>query len=151
MKHIYILVVLISGLCYSQIPTTYYDSAEGLTGFALKTKLKTIVSNGHQARSYGQLYDGNGINGSNGYIDTHSDKTVSSGKNYESDGTLLDMYSENPSGTDPYNYNHGSKKCGSQSSEGIAITENTLFHSPPLIVDLLCKVTFIMSFHPMGV
>ena len=118
MKHIYILVVLISGLCYSQIPTTYYDSAEGLTGFALKTKLKTIVSNGHQARSYGQLYDGNGINGSNGYIDTHSDKTVSSGKNYENDGTILDMYSENPSGTDPYNYNHGSKKCGNQSSEG---------------------------------
>ena len=68
MKHIYIIVVLISSLCYSQIPTTYYDSAEGLTGFALKTKLKTIVSNGHQARSYGQLYDGNGINGSNGYI-----------------------------------------------------------------------------------
>ena len=53
MKHIYIIVILISSLCYSQIPTTYYDSAEGLTGFALKTKLKTIVSNGHQARSYG--------------------------------------------------------------------------------------------------
>ena len=118
MKHIYILAVLVSSLSFGQIPTNYYDSAEGLTGMALKTKLKTIVSNGHQARSYGQLYDGNGINGSNGYIDTHSDKTVSSGKNYESDGTILDMYSENPSGTDPYNYNHGSKKCGNQSSEG---------------------------------
>ena len=74
MKQIYILAVLISSLSYGQIPTNYYDSAEGLTGFALKTKLKSIVSNGHQARSYGQLYDGDGISGSNGYEDTHTDE-----------------------------------------------------------------------------
>ena len=28
------------------------------------------------------------------------------------------MYSENPSGTDPYNYTHGNSQCGNQSSEG---------------------------------
>lgn len=118
MKQIYILAVLISSLSYGQIPTNYYDSAEGLTGFALKTKLKSIVSNGHQTRSYGQLYDGSGISGSNGYEDTHTDEAVSSGENYENDGTILDMYSENPSGSDPYNYNHGSNNCGNYSSEG---------------------------------
>ncbi len=118
MKQIYILAVLISSLSYGQIPTNYYDSAEGLTGFALKTKLKSIVSNGHQARSYGQLYDGDGISGSNGYEDTHTDEAVSSGENYENDGTILDMYSENPSGSDPYNYNHGSNNCGNYSLEG---------------------------------
>lgn len=118
MKQIYILAVLISSLSYGQIPTNYYDSVEGLTGFALKTKLKSIVSNGHQARSYGQLYDGDGISGSNGYKDTHTDEAVSSGENYENDGTILDMYSENPSGSDPYNYNHGSNNCGNYSAEG---------------------------------
>ena len=118
MKQIYILAVLISSLSYGQIPTNYYDSVEGLTGFALKTKLKSIVSNGHQTRSYGQLYDGSGISGSNGYEDTHTDEAVSSGENYENDGTILDMYSENPSGSDPYNYNHGSNNCGNYSAEG---------------------------------
>ena len=28
------------------------------------------------------------------------------------------MYSENPSGSDPYNYNHGSNNCGNYSAEG---------------------------------
>ena len=118
MKKLYILAVLISTLSYAQIPSNYYDSANGLTGYALKTQLKTITTSGHQSRSYDQLYDGNGISGSNGYIDTHSDTSVASGNNYENDGTILDMYSENPSGTDPYNYTHGNNQCGNQSSEG---------------------------------
>ncbi|MDA9970539.1 endonuclease [Flavobacteriaceae bacterium] len=117
MKGLYILAVLISSLSYGQIPANYYNSATG-SGYVLKTQLKTITTNGHQARTYNQLYDGNGINGSNGYVDTHSDNAVSSGTNYENDGTILDMYSENPSGTDPYNYTHGNNQCGNQSSEG---------------------------------
>ena len=90
MKKLYILVILISTLSYSQIPENYYDSANGLTGYALKSQLKTITTNGHQARNYDQLYDGNGISGSNGYIDTHSDTAVASGTNYENDGTILE-------------------------------------------------------------
>ena len=117
MKGLYILAILISSLSYGQVPTNYYDSATA-SGYVLKTQLKTITSNGHQARTYNQLYDGNGISGSNGYVDTHSDNAVSSGTNYENDGTILDMYSENPSGTDPYNYTHGNNQCGNQSSEG---------------------------------
>ena len=118
MKHLYIWAILISSLSFGQIPTNYYDSANGLTGYALKSRLKTITSNGHQARTYNQLYDGDGINGSNGYVDTHSDTAVSSGTNYENDGSILDMYSENPTGTDPYNYTHGNNQCGNQNSEG---------------------------------
>ncbi len=118
MKHLYILAILISSLSYGQIPSNYYDSANGLSGYALKTQLKTITSNGHQSRSYDQLYDGDGISGSNGYEDTHSDTAVSSGTNYENDGTILDMYSERPFGPDSYNYTHGNNQCGNQSSEG---------------------------------
>jgi len=117
MKGLYILAILISSLSYGQVPTNYYDSATG-SGYVLKTQLKTITTNGHQARTYNQLYNGSGVSGSNGYVDTHSDNAVSSGTNYENDGTILDMYSENPSGTDPYNYTHGNSQCGNQSSEG---------------------------------
>jgi len=118
MKHLYIWAILISSLSYGQIPSNYYDSANGLSGYALKTQLKTITSNGHQSRSYDQLYDGDGISGSNGYEDTHSDTAVSSGTNYENDGTILDMYSERPFGPDSYNYTHGNNQCGNQNSEG---------------------------------
>ena len=117
MKGLFILAILISSLSYGQVPTNYYDSATG-SGYVLKTQLKTITTNGHQARTYNQLYNGSGVSGSNGYVDTHSDNAVSSGTNYENDGTILDMYSENPSGTDPYNYTHGNSQCGNQSSEG---------------------------------
>ena len=96
---------MITGLySFAQIPTGYYDGTAGLTGAALKTKLSQIITSGHNAKSYDNLY--------NGYPSTDTDKY------YENDGSVLDMYSENPSGTDPYVYQHGVKKCGSYSSEG---------------------------------
>ncbi len=87
-----------------QIPAGYYDNAQGLTGYALKTALKSIITNGHNAHSYDDLY--------NGYVTTDTDHY------YENDGTVLDMYSENPNGPDPYNYNHNQNRCGNYSSEG---------------------------------
>lgn len=105
-----IKTLLIVGLLFSvanifaQIPTGYYDGTAGLTGAALKTKLSQIITSGHQAKSYDNLY--------NGYPNTDKDKY------YENDGSVLDMYSENPSGADPYVYQHGVKKCGSYSTEG---------------------------------
>lgn len=119
MKQIYLLFIfLFTSFAFAQVPTNYYDSANGLSGYALKTQLKVITSNGHTARTYDQLYDGVGVSGSQGYIDTHSDLNVTGGANYENDGTILDMYSENPTGTDSYNYTHGNMQCGNQSAEG---------------------------------
>ena len=106
MKQIYfILALLLSYSVSAQIPSDYYDTATG-TGFTLKTQLKDIISNGHTARTYDQLYDGAGISNSQGYVDTHSDLDVTGGANYENDGTVLDFYSENPNGPDPYNFTH---------------------------------------------
>lgn len=119
MKQFYSLLLLFFvSLSYGQIPSNYYDSANGLSGYTLKTELKNIISTGHVARTYDQLYDGVGITGSNGYEDTHSDVSVSSGNIYENDGTILDFYSENPTGADPYNYTHGNNQCGNQMAEG---------------------------------
>ncbi|MFP3534698.1 endonuclease, partial [Burkholderia sp. SIMBA_042] len=67
---------------FAQIPAGYYDGTTGLSGAALKTKLKEIISNGHQDHGYGGLWTG--------YQTTDRDYS------YENDGTILDIYSENP-------------------------------------------------------
>src|SRR5690606_10827799 len=69
-----------------------------------KSKLSQIISAGASDRGYDGLYTG--------YPTTDSDHY------YENDGTVLDMYSENPAGTDPYTYRHGQKRCGNYSVEG---------------------------------
>jgi len=109
MKHLYLLFIFITSIGLAQIPTNYYDSANGLSGFALKTQLKTIISNGHIDQGYGSLYDG--------YVTTHTDNIPESG--YENDGTILLYYTENPNGTDPYTFNHGSNQCGNYNAEGV--------------------------------
>ncbi|GAB1355995.1 hypothetical protein MASR1M29_01620 [Cloacibacterium normanense] len=114
-----IKTLLIVGLLFSaanifaQIPTGYYDGTAGLTGAALKTKLSQIITNGHQTKSYDNLY--------NGYPSTDTDNY------YEKDGSVLDIYSENPSGKDPYVYQHGSKQCGSYKVEGDCYNREHVF------------------------
>lgn len=87
----------------SQIPPGYYNAASGLTGYPLKTALAGIITNGHIDRGYGNLYSG--------YVTSDNDAF------YDNDNTVLDMYSENPTGVDPYFYNHGSRRCGNYTGE----------------------------------
>ncbi|MEP7092641.1 MAG: endonuclease [Flavobacterium sp.] len=98
-----ILALLFSVFSFSQIPSGYYNTATG-TGYTLKTQLYNIIK-GHTDNGYAGLYT------------TYQTSDVDNF--YENDGTVLDMYSENPSGTDPYNYSTGStQRCGSYSVEG---------------------------------
>ncbi len=108
MKLKLLLLLLLTGFVASaQIPSNYYDSAVGLSGYALKTELSNIISTGHTAQTYDALYTA--------YVNTHSDDT----NTYENDNTVLDFYSENPTGADPYNFNHSSAdQCGNQTAEG---------------------------------
>ena len=104
MKKFYsVFFLLFSFLSFAQIPSNYYDSANGLSGYALKTELKNITSTGHINQGYDALY--------NAYETTHTDNY------YENDGSVLDFYSENPVGTDPYFYTHGVAQCGNYDSE----------------------------------
>ncbi|RXP57043.1 T9SS C-terminal target domain-containing protein [Lutibacter sp. HS1-25] len=112
MKKLLLLCYLISLTTYGQIPSGYYDSATG-TGYTLKSQLNSIISNGHIDNGYTALYTG--------YQTTDNDSY------YENDGTVLDMYSENPLGNDPYNYNHGSNNCGNYSSESDCYNREHLF------------------------
>ncbi len=99
----------------AQAPEGYYSSAEGLTGFQLKTALKNIIDdeddgNGfpiHQDQGYGALYDAYASEGS-GDTDNY----------FENDGSVLDMYSEVINGEENYNYEHFQNQCGNYSGEG---------------------------------
>lgn len=90
--------IFLANLGFAQIPANYYTSANGRTGYDLKTELKTIVSNGHQDRGYGNLWEAYKI----GDLD----------KYYENDNTILDIYSEKPLTADAYSYIPGTNQCG---------------------------------------
>jgi len=111
MKNYYFIIIAIitTSIGFAQIPSNYYDSANGLTGYTLKTQLKNIITNGHNDQGYGALYSG--------YVTTHSDNIIENG--YENDNTVLLFYTENPNGTDPYTFNHGSDQCGNYNAEGV--------------------------------
>ena len=104
MKKIYsFLFLLLFTVSFAQIPSGYYNTATG-TGYTLKTQLYNIIK-GHTDNGYAGLYT------------TYQTSDVDNF--YENDGTVLDMYSENPSGTDPYNYSTGTtQRCGNYSVEG---------------------------------
>ncbi|MBL4673803.1 MAG: endonuclease [Arenicella sp.] len=80
----------------------YYQAANGLSGFALKTALHNIIK-GHAAQGYGALW---------GFYSANSLDLY-----FENDGSILDIYSENPNGADPYNYTAITNQCGSYNSE----------------------------------
>ncbi len=111
-KSILLFLVGISGIMNAQIPTGYYSQTNGLTGFPLKTKLAEIVTNGHQDRNY------------NWTVFATADRD----KYYENDNSVMDVYSENPTGTDPYNYTIVSDQCGNYNQEGVCYNRE---HSIP--------------------
>ena len=148
MKKLYSISLL---LCitfgFAQIPSGYYNTATG-TGYTLKTQLYNIIK-GHTNNGYAGLYTT--------YLTSDVDNF------YENDGTILDMYSENPSGTDPYNYTTGTtQRCGSYSVEGDCynrehiIPQSVFNEASPMVADAHFitptdgKVNGIRSNYPHG-
>ncbi|UCA59246.1 MULTISPECIES: endonuclease [Chryseobacterium] len=133
---------------FAQAPAGYYNAANGFTGAALKTALKGIIENGHVDHGYDGLWTA--------YNTTDIDTS------YENDGTVLDIYSENPIGPDPYNYTPGLKKCGNYSNEGDCynrehIVPQSLFgQQSPMVADVHFiratdgKVNGMRSNYPFG-
>ncbi|MHA7057617.1 endonuclease [Aquimarina sp. M1] len=85
---------------FSQVPSGYYDSASG-SGFTLKTQLKNIIDSDNDGLTpefqstdlgYAALYTT--------YVTSDSDFY------YENNGTVLDMYTENPIGMEVKEYTH---------------------------------------------
>lgn len=99
--YLFILFILLEAFLWGAIPAGYYNSAEGKSGYELKTSLYTIIKKGHNDRGYSALYD-----------------AYKQGDTDPNDGYVWDIYSENPNGSDPYNFTHYTMKCGSYGSEG---------------------------------
>ena len=141
--------LLFSLISYAQIPAGYYTTATG-TGYTLKTNLYNIIK-GHTDNGYAGLYTT--------YLTSDRDYY------YENDGTVLDMYSENPTGIDPYTYSTSvsSDKCGSYSVEGDCynrehIIPQSVFNSnSPMVADAHSitptdgKVNGLRSAFPHGI
>ena len=104
MKQIYSLLLLVLfSVSFAQAPTGYYSTATG-TGYTLKTQLYNIIKD-HTVIDYAGLY----VTYQTSDIDNF----------FEKDGSVLDMYSENPAGTDPYNYSiAATQRCGNYTNEG---------------------------------
>ncbi|WP_462280713.1 endonuclease, partial [Salinivirga cyanobacteriivorans] len=104
MRNFYLFVAFsfITMIAGAQVPSTYYDGISG-TGYTLKTNLHNLID-GHNSRTYDQLW-------------TDMQSTDNDGV-YEGDNTVLDMYSENPTGADPYNFTWVTNQCGNYSGEG---------------------------------
>jgi endonuclease I len=111
-KLLLIITTLSISLSFCQIPTGYYNDATE-SGYALKTQLKSIITNGHTDKGYDNLYDA--------YTKTDNDSF------YENDNTVLDMYSENPTGEDAYNYDHNTRKCGNYNGENVCYNREHIF------------------------
>ena len=98
---------------FAQIPTGYYNTATG-TGYTLKTNLKKIIDNVNDGIPSEHLHNDQGY----AALWTLYSQSAFRDNYYENDGSLLDLYSENPTGVDPYNYTSSAQQCGSYSSEG---------------------------------
>lgn len=100
MKHFYILFIFLFTLTLTAQPADYYASATG-TGYTLKTQLKKIIDdvNDGLTNEYVSI--------DNGYTYLYTTYETSDRDFYfENDGTVLDMYSENPTGPDAYEYTY---------------------------------------------
>jgi endonuclease I len=127
MKKIYsalLLLFVTAGI--AQIPSNYYTTATG-TGYTLKTQLYNIIK-GHTDKGYAGLYT--------------TYQTSDRDYYFENDGTILDMYSEKPTGTDPYSYSAGTtQRCGTYSVEGDCynrehiIPQSTFNSAAPMVSD----------------
>ncbi|WP_294304621.1 endonuclease [uncultured Chryseobacterium sp.] len=148
MKNSLFIIIMASGLVHAQAPSGYYSSANGLSGASLKTALSNIITNGHQDKGYNGLWTGY--------------KTTDIDKNYENDGSILDIYSEKPSGTDPYKFTPVTNQCGTYSTEGNCynrehLVPQSLFNeASPMVSDIHFiratdgKVNGMRSNYPFG-
>jgi endonuclease I/chitodextrinase len=145
-KLLLLTALLCSFVSFAQIPTGYYGTATG-TGYNLKTQLYNIIK-GHTDQGY------------NGLWTTYA--TSDRDNQYENDNSIIDIYSENPTGVDPYNYAYGTNQCGTYSTEGQCynrehiVPQSTFANAAPMVSDAHFitptdgKVNALRSNYPHG-
>lgn len=94
-----------STLINNNIPVNYYSSAAGLSCAALKTELRTIINTGLNHQSYSDLWT----------IYQTGDIQPSE---LASGNVIWDIYSDDPTGPDPYEFTPVTEQCGTYAGEG---------------------------------
>lgn len=124
---IFSFVALTTLIGFAQAPANYYSTATG-TGAQLKTQLYNIIKD-HNSKSYSSLWT---LYNNDAYKDVY----------FENDGTLLDIYSEKPSGPDAYNYYVGqADQCGNYNGEADCynrehvIPQSVFNQASPMVTD----------------
>jgi endonuclease I len=82
---------------------TYYDNITSQSGYSLKTELHNLINN-HTGQGYSALWT---------FYENHSLDVY-----FENDGSILDIYSENPTSNDSKSFTKVSDQCGNYSGEG---------------------------------
>jgi len=124
-KKIFLLLeFLFTMIVYAQIPTGYYSTATG-SGYTLKTQLYNKIKV-QTVLSYDALWT------------TYA--TSDRDNQYENDNTILDIYSENPTGVDPVIFIYITNQCGSASQSNCYnrehIVPQSVFNSAsPMVSD----------------
>jgi endonuclease I len=123
MKILLFVFTLFSITTFGQIPEGYYNSAEGLSGQALREELKDIIDD-HQEQSYASIW-------------THFQTT-----DENINGKVWDMYSDIPGGNPAYVYSFVIDQCGNYSAEGDCYNREHSFpkswfnDAAPMVTDL---------------
>lgn len=115
---------LFAVIASAQIPSGYYNSANGLTGKPLQQALHDIIDD-HTVRTYSNLW------------------TDFQTTDKKPDGTVWDMYSDIPSGTPAYEFIFVTDQCGNYSKESDCYNREHSFPKswfggeiPPMYTDL---------------
>jgi len=119
-----IILVLNYVFAFGQAPAGYYSNANSKACATLKTALKTIITTGHNSQTYGDLW-------TRYEISDIKLREVGTG----SANVIWDIYSDNPSGTDPYNFTPGTGTGGQQDQGSGGGSEGQFYnreHTVPL-------------------
>lgn len=92
---------------------SYYHGTKGLTGYRLKSAVKDIITQNHRDRGYSDLLTV--------YFQSDVDR------DFEGDGSIVDIYSENPKGRDSYTFSNPKQACGSYQKEADCFNREHLF------------------------
>lgn len=107
-------------------PPGYYAAAAGLGCASLKSTLSNIITTGMTPKTYGELWI-------QYLVSDVKPREVGPGT---SPNVIWDVYSDNPTGPDPYNFTPGPVASGGQQDNGTAVSgEGQLYnreHSVPL-------------------
>jgi endonuclease I len=116
MKNLAKLIIIISStysFAFGSTKAVYYSGLDTLSGYELKTRLNQILKKSHRDKGYSALISV--------YFSSDVDNT------YDNDGSIMDIYSEDPSSYDPYNFRTRKNVCGQYRQESDCFNREHLF------------------------